>query len=130
MFETARLRLRLLRIEEATSMLGGDDEPGWAKGYPTDAALVEAGLVVMAAREGQALGDFGSYQMVRKSDGRVVGTCSFMGPPGRSGFVEVGAGVVAAERGRGYETEALRELVGWAFQQPGVRRVTATLYDD
>ena len=130
MLETARLRLVRLRVEDAAALLGGGEVPGWPAAGPTDSALVEASLVVAAARKGRPPGSFGSYQMVRKQDGRVVGTCAFLGPPDGEGALEVGAGAIPEERGRGYEGEALGELVAWALSQPGIRRITVTLYDD
>jgi RimJ/RimL family protein N-acetyltransferase len=55
------------------------------------------------------------------ADGReIVGLCSFKRPPDEKGWAEIGYGVAASRRGRGYATEAVRLLVaevaenGWA----------------
>jgi [ribosomal protein S5]-alanine N-acetyltransferase len=35
--------------------------------------------------------------------------------------------VLPSEEGKGYATEAARMLIAWAFEQPGVRAVEATI---
>ncbi|WP_377268509.1 GNAT family N-acetyltransferase [Peterkaempfera sp. SMS 1(5)a] len=52
------------------------------------------------------------------------GIC-FHGPP-LDGATEIGFELAPGARGRGYATEALQALAGWALRQPGVHRVTAT----
>jgi RimJ/RimL family protein N-acetyltransferase len=44
--------------------------------------------------------------------------------------VEIGYGVVPAARGHGIAKAAASTLVDWAFRQPGVRRVRATIAPD
>ncbi|GIK51642.1 MAG: GNAT family N-acetyltransferase [Planctomycetaceae bacterium] len=56
-------------------------------------------------------------------EGEVVGDAGFKGPP-RAGEVEVGYGIVPAQRGRGLATEAVAALCAWAFGQ-GVRAIYA-----
>jgi ribosomal-protein-alanine N-acetyltransferase len=60
-------------------------------------------------------------------DGELLGSAGFKGPPGRDGSVELGYGVVPEARGRGLASAAASALVEWAFRQPGVRRVRATI---
>ena len=66
-----------------------------------------------------------NWQLRRRADGVVVGGACFKGPPNAVGQVEIGYGVEPAEQGRGYATEAVKRLVRWAFQQPGVQTVVA-----
>src|SRR6266542_3895830 len=68
-------------------------------------------------------GPYGMYQLVRQSDSIVVGDIGFHAPPDWAGTVTVGYGLAAQARGKGYATEALQALIGWALAQPEVRRV-------
>jgi ribosomal-protein-alanine N-acetyltransferase len=66
-----------------------------------------------------------NWELRRRADDVVVGGACFKGPPNAVGQVEIGYGVEARERGRGYATEAVMRLLNWAFQQPGVETVIA-----
>ena len=63
-------------------------------------------------------------------DGRVVGDCGMHGPGDDPGVVEIGYGLAAPERGRGYGSEAVRLLSDWLLDQPGVRAVVAEVDPD
>jgi RimJ/RimL family protein N-acetyltransferase len=56
--------------------------------------------------------------------GILVGTGGFKGPP-IDGTVEIGYCVLAPYRRRGYATEAVEALLGWAFAHAKVRLVVA-----
>ncbi len=60
--------------------------------------------------------------------GTLIGNAGFMGPPGADGSVEMGYSILEAHQGRGYATEAVRALIGWAFEYPAVRRVSARTF--
>ena len=124
---TPRLELTPLDLEEARSLVETGHLSGRrnADGYPTDATLVAAGIVVTAACEGRGLGPFTSYLVTRRSDGCVVGDCGFHQLPDSEGVVEIGYGIADSARDRGYATEAVEALIGFALLQQGVRRVTA-----
>jgi len=63
-------------------------------------------------------------------EGVVVGDCGTHGDPDPSGDVELGFGLAAAYRGRGYGTELVIAVSGWLLDQAGVRRVTARVDPD
>jgi ribosomal-protein-alanine N-acetyltransferase len=48
---------------------------------------------------------------------------AFGGPPDESGGVLIGYAMYEQFEGHGYATEAVKAMIGWAFQQPGVRQV-------
>ena len=124
---TERLCLRQLRPEEARDLLRGraDPELPWAAGYPIQGTLIAVEAFVRAVDGGAPLGPYGVYQLVRTADRTVVGDIGFHGPPSAQGAVTVGYGLATSARGRGYATEALRALVGWALDRPEVVRVDA-----
>lgn len=54
-----------------------------------------------------------------------MGGCCFHGPPNPAGEVEVGYGLDAAFRGRGFMTETLQSLIAWALSQPHIVAIIA-----
>ena len=54
-----------------------------------------------------------------------TGLAGFKGPPNDQGEVEIGYGIEPAYRNKGYMTEAVRALIGWAFQHPRCRSIVA-----
>lgn len=58
-------------------------------------------------------------------NGLCVGDCGVHGPPDESGDVELGYGLAAPYRGRGYGSELVAAVSRWLLGQPGVRRVVA-----
>ena len=65
---------------------------------------------------------FGVVQLI---DRRLIGFCSFVGPPDSEGGVEIGYGIAPGFEGQGYATEAARLLIEQAFASGCVRRVRA-----
>jgi len=55
----------------------------------------------------------------------LVGCGGFKGAPDADGVVEIGCEIAPAFRRKGYATEAMRGLVGYAFTRPEVRAVDA-----
>jgi ribosomal-protein-alanine N-acetyltransferase len=80
-------------------------------------------LPILAAADPEPAG-FGAWVMVERVSNTVVGDAGFLGPP-EDGVVEIGFSVLPERRRRGYATEAVRTLLDWVRQQPGVRLVIA-----
>lgn len=57
---------------------------------------------------------------------RLIGTAGFKGPPTIDGMVEIGYGLVASERRKGYATEVARALITHAMSSSAVSHVTAS----
>ena len=124
---TERLDLQPLELPAARALVAGEtrnDRP-WAPGYPLGSSLLRAELTLAADARKLALRGFGSYQMVRRADGHVIGDVGFMGPPDATGAVSVGCGIIDDARGQGYATEALTAVLEWARGQPGLTCVLA-----
>ena len=124
---TPRLELVLLEPESARALAAGDDHNGhpWAAGYPLASTLLSAELTAAAAAQDRPLGEFGSYQVIRRADGCVIGDVGFMGPPDETGAVLLGCAITEDARGQGYATEALCALLDWARDQTGLTCVLA-----
>ena len=115
-----RVHLRPVTVPLARALLSGDlsgvaAAPGWPHADTYDA------LRLYAQHESAD----GLFLVVESETERVVGDCGWFGPPAEDGEVEIGYGLAAASRGKGYGTEAVRALVAWIVEQPGVRRVVA-----
>ncbi len=124
---TERLRLRQLEVGEARALLDGRAQPErpWIGGYPIEGTLIAVEAFLRQVSISGGPGPYGVYQLVRQTDSLVLGDIGFHAPPDRAGTVTVGYGLAPAARGHGYATEALRGVIGWALEQPGVRRVEA-----
>ena len=56
-----------------------------------------------------------------------AGLAGFKGQPDALGRVEIGYGLDRTQQNKGYMTEAVRCLAGWAFQQPGCLSISAEI---
>ena len=67
---------------------------------------------------------------LRTPGGAMVGHIGLHGPPDADGVVEIGYTVFEAQRRQGYAEEAVRGLLRWAGDRPGVRTVRASVGPD
>jgi RimJ/RimL family protein N-acetyltransferase len=119
---TDRLVLLPWTLAAARALLVGED-PGLplAEGYPH---ADTADALRMYVEHGAGDED-GGWFVTLAEDGRVVGDCGTLGWTDEQGRVEIGYGLAAPYRGRGYGTEAVRALADWVAAQPGVTAVSA-----
>ncbi|CAN5668226.1 GNAT family N-acetyltransferase [soil metagenome] len=71
---------------------------------------------------------WGIWFVISRPDGSLAGSVGFKGPPDANGCVEIGYGIEPPFRQRGYATEAVKGLLGWAWSE-GVTRVVAECHD-
>ncbi|MBH1938782.1 GNAT family N-acetyltransferase [Streptomyces sp. AV19] len=120
---TDRLVLRPWTTAEAAGVLAGDRSARWADDFPTEGDLVVAGLF---GEFPGWLGEFGHRVIVERDSGLTVGSLGLFWPPAE-GALEIGYGVVASRRGRGYASEAARALAEFGLAAPEVRTVFANV---
>jgi RimJ/RimL family protein N-acetyltransferase len=71
------------------------------------------------------------FGVVQFAEERLIGLCSFVGPPDAEGSVEISYGIAPGFEGQGFATEAAHLLVARASASGGVRWVRAhTLPED
>jgi RimJ/RimL family protein N-acetyltransferase len=116
--ETARLKLRRWReadIEPNTAMLA-DPASGrfiTADGKPvTDPFVGWRNAAIMSGH--WVLHGVGMFVVEEKASGKFAGRVGPWFPPGWPGF-EVGWGIAAEFRGKGYALEAARATIDWSF---------------
>lgn len=125
---TARLVLHPMSVGEAEQVVAGDPEDAtrWAPGYHDVSGA--RGFLDAAARSGDPR-PFGNYQIRRREDGYPIGGIGFFGPADEHGSVTIGYGLAPSARGKGYASEALRELLLFARAR-GVTSVKADTTHD
>lgn len=106
---------------------GGGGGFTWLGGEPFEGTREAAGMTAKAYACGVHRPEFGLYVLVRRADGLAVGSMGFHAAPDEDGRTEIGYDLVEAARGRGYATEALRALAGWALARDDVRRLFAVV---
>lgn len=106
---------------------GGGGGFAWLGGEPFEGTREAAGMTATAYARGVHRPEFGLYVLVRRADGLAVGSMGFHSAPDEDGRTEIGYDLVEAARGRGYATEALRALAGWALAHDDVRRLFAVV---
>ena len=121
-------RLVLVRQtrEAVLALLSGEDcGLLLAEGYPHADTL--DGLRLGVEHGDPDWSQQGGWFVTLKEDGRVIGDCGTHGGVDDEGRVEIGYGLAAPWRGRGYGTEAVTALVDWSAGRPGVRVVEASV---
>jgi len=71
-----------------------------------------------------------SWEIVLKKENRIIGGLCFKGSPDEKGRVEIGYGMQDEYRCKGYMTEAVKELINWAFSFNNVTEVIAETEKD
>lgn len=120
---TDRLVLRTWPAGDLAAVLDGTRLPHWAEDFPAEGDRVIAGFI---GERPESLGAYGQRQIIERTGGLVVGSIGLFWPP-NDGVLEIGYGVVASRRDRGYASEATRAVVAHALTAPGVHTVCATV---
>ncbi|MBD8077091.1 GNAT family N-acetyltransferase [Bacillus thuringiensis] len=82
-------------------------------------------------KQDSALLPWGAWYVLRKEDDSVFGDIGFKGKPNEDQTVEIGYGFIEKYWNQGYATEAVRELIDWAFKTGEVETIIAeTLIDN
>ncbi|EJS69321.1 N-acetyltransferase [Bacillus cereus] len=82
-------------------------------------------------KQDAALLPWGAWYVIRKEDDIVLGDIGFKGKPNENHTVEIGYGFIEKYWNQGFATEAVGELINWAFQTGEVETIIAeTLLDN
>ena len=69
------------------------------------------------------------WEIILKSHNLSIGGMGFNGEPNKQGEAEVGYMIEEGHQGKGFATEALKLLSGWALQQKRVKSVIVHTYE-
>ncbi|MDA2093123.1 GNAT family N-acetyltransferase [Bacillus cereus group sp. BfR-BA-01441] len=82
-------------------------------------------------KQDEVLLPWGAWYVLRKEDDSVLGDIGFKGKPNEDQTVEIGYGFIEKYWNQGYATEAVKELIDWAFKTGEVETIIAeTLLDN
>jgi RimJ/RimL family protein N-acetyltransferase len=131
---TKRLILVCLLPEEIESLIAGDREVVSRQTgvcYPLDDPNpgVDWSWHLKALQANRKQVAWRVRLIVERSSNKVVGSINLKGPP-INGDVEIGWGLQADARGKGYATEASAAVIHWVAQHTGVTSISATVPDD
>jgi [ribosomal protein S5]-alanine N-acetyltransferase len=134
MLESERLFILPLRTEQLELYLRGDGlfEKSLmlaASGRRVDPQVREMVTSQTLPKMRAALGDNGLFHtfwiVIDKSTKVIVAELGFKGEPNDAGEIEIGYGSMPSHRGKGYMTEAVSAMVGWAQTRSDIRIVLA-----
>jgi RimJ/RimL family protein N-acetyltransferase len=113
---TARLLLHPMTVSEAERVATGESDGGahWAPEYPTDGDVAAARRFLSTCANTGDPRPFGNFEIRRREDGQAIGGIGFHGSADENGAVTIGYGLIPSTRGKGYASEALRELLVFA----------------
>ncbi|UGQ11760.1 GNAT family N-acetyltransferase [Yinghuangia sp. ASG 101] len=120
---TDRLALRTWTAAEIAAVHHDTRSAHWADDFPAEGDRLVASLL---DDHPAWLGAYGHRLIVERDSGLAVGSIGLFWPPD-DGALEIGYGIVASRRGRGYASEATRALTEFALTAPGVHTVWATV---
>jgi ribosomal-protein-alanine N-acetyltransferase len=92
--------------------------------------LAEALPVFVQNMEQEPQNSVWSGLIIHKTDRVLIGDMGFHGGPDEQGAVEIGYSIVPEYRNQGYATEMVNGLIHWAFQEQGIKVITAETLKD
>lgn len=84
----------------------------------------QRGFLALLEKAGPSDEGWNLWLCIRQGPRELVGNAGFKGTPNH-GIVEIGFSMLEAHQKNGYCTEAVRALIGWAFQHQTVETVIA-----
>lgn len=92
--------------------------------------LAEALPLFVTDMEKDPAGSVWDGIIIHKADEVIIGDIGFMGGPDEEGIVEIGYSIIPEYRAQGYATEMAHCLITWAFQEQGIKVITAQCLND
>ena len=68
---------------------------------------------------------FESWMIIKKDTLEIIGDLGFKGINDDANTVDIGYGIIKAERRKGYAEEAVKELIKWSFSTNRIKEITA-----
>jgi RimJ/RimL family protein N-acetyltransferase len=124
--ETERLILRKPRMDDAAAMFTGWTQDPEVTRYLTwrpHQRLEQTETFLASCISAWNGNSRFPFMITLKETGEVTG---MIDPRIEGHKVGIGYGAARAHWGKGYMTDALRAIINWAFQQPGIYRIYAT----
>ena len=125
--ETARLRLRPLRLEDAANVFAFASDPEIARlgMWPPSLSLEESRAEIQEILKGYQAGSQWTWAIEQKQDQTLIGQCDLLKYRREHRNAEIGYALARPAWGKGYATEALHALVNFAFNEMALHRLEA-----
>ena len=134
LIETPRLMLRLIPAAELITLFREPNNPAlWANkpfSNPHRVLIDDPGPLpwrVPQVEQDPSLNNWFVRWIINKQSSTIIGSISFHGAPDAEGMIEIGLGIEAEHRNRGYAKEALLGMWTWVVDQPGVKTLRYTV---
>jgi [ribosomal protein S5]-alanine N-acetyltransferase len=126
--ETERLRLRRRKMTDKDDIFeyASDAETTQYMIWPTHQSLADTIAFLENSPKGFANRESIGFAMELKSSGKMIGDCGFHNFSPKHHTVMIGYVLNRKYWGFGYMTEAVRELIRFAFEEMGMHRLSAT----
>ena len=73
---------------------------------------------------------FESWMMIERNTKMIIGDIGFKGLPNETNEIDLGYGIIASQRKKGFANEAAAGILSWAFRQKTVKAITASCHVD
>ncbi len=125
--KTERLILRPLRMSDARDMYAYAQDPEVSRHvlWSAHTSIFQTRAFLRSAIRQYRRGEPGSFAIVLKASGHMIGTVGFMWIDREYKSAEVGYSLGRAYWNQGIMTEALRAVVAYGFDQLGLNRIEA-----
>ncbi len=133
MIETERLRILPLNLDQLKKYLRPDQtleselrlNPSPREISPDLAEAFETSVLPNVADPDKNCLYYTLWAVVSKAENTIVAGLLFTGEPGADGETEIGYGTEPPHRNKGYMTEAIGGIIGWAQTQKEIRAIIA-----
>lgn len=130
--ETERLGFITMKREAVEAAMQGESELGSFLGLDIAEGLIEPihmervfPIRLEKLKKNPEVSQWYGF-IVEKESETAIGMMGFKTPPDEDGMIEIGYGIHSHFQGKGYASEMALALKEWAFQQEGVKGITAT----
>jgi len=96
-----------------------------SEGYPDQETLDTIPKIVANIELSNGPTGFESWVIITKKSMKIIGDVGFKGIPNQAGEIDLGYGIIASERKKGYAFEAAKALSDWAISLENVNKITA-----
>lgn len=100
------------------------------EGWP-DLELLEAlPRIIINLEKVKEPSGFETWMIIERKTNLIIGDVGFKGLPTKAGEIDLGYGIVANKRRKGFAHEAAAGIVKWAFDQKNIKVITASCLSD
>ncbi len=93
--------------------------------WPTDDTKDILPIINETLEKDKVPSGFETWMIIKKDNMQVIGDIGFHGKPNEKGEVEIGYGLVEAERKKGFGLEALNAIINWLTFKENVKIIKA-----